>query len=188
MPKEIKKRTHVASSVALFSRNPRAAESEDVRALRRILKETHTDTVIQSISDSLTTTTPENLRALKDILGTLFEAPQHCVRCHVSYTQSENNYTACEVMCDDEGEWHDAEDEELGFEDGYYVARCCHRTYGQWESPHNVCFTSRHTSNPQGIRYYKGLAGYNVGDEGLNFTSRKMVFTCYYNGCNLAST
>ena len=91
-------------------------------------------------------------------------------------------------MCDEDGEWRDAEEEELAFWDGYYTVRCYHRIFGEWDSPRNVCFKRRHTSNPKEVKYHIGQGEYYDGDEKLNFTSRNRVLTCCYKGCKPVST
>ncbi|KAF8601692.1 hypothetical protein BDV93DRAFT_524631 [Ceratobasidium sp. AG-I] len=156
MPKETKKRNHVPSTTAYPARKAPPAEGDRVKTLRMILNICTGDAIAKTISDSLASATPENLRALRETLGPLFEEashPLHCVRCHRSFIQSGNHKEACLVKCHYDPEWN----QEGTMEDeGYYEMMCYGKTFTKYERPDNVCFKTLHTTNPKEVEYRKG--------------------------------
>lgn len=168
-----------------MSKKIKPVESEDAKLLRNLLKLTTGDSIAKTISDSLTTTSPENLRALKEVLGPLFEEalkPLHCVRCHLQYIQSGNHDKACLVKCHDDPMWNqeDRHDEE----DGYYEMICCGKTFEEFEDPDDICFKTSHTTNSKEVIYRKGKQ--EDKKAGLDLSGVNDVVTCRVNGCKTA--
>lgn len=178
-----RKRNRVASGGASTSKKPRAVESEDVKALKKLFKQSTPDAITKTISDSFKTASPENIQALREILSPLFQAsstPLHCVRCHKKYLESGNHKNACVVECDEDADF--TRDYHNGSE-GYYTKSCCGGTFreGEEDDEDGICFTTWHTTNPKEVEYHEGEE--EDEEEGLNLEGSRRVVTCRVNGC-----
>ncbi|KAF8598247.1 hypothetical protein BDV93DRAFT_512672 [Ceratobasidium sp. AG-I] len=186
MPKEVKKRTRVASGGPSTMKKTHPVESDDAKALRKLFKQSTPNAIANTISNSFKSGPPEHLRVLREILGPLFEAASpslHCVRCHTEYVQSGNHKNACVIMCDDDAEF--THDYHNGSE-GYYTKFCCEETWREGEEPDDdVCFTTWHTTNTKEVEYRRGVK--EDEEEGLNLMGSQMVVTCRVNGCDSIS-
>ncbi|KAG9119447.1 hypothetical protein FRC07_005527, partial [Ceratobasidium sp. 392] len=153
--------------------------SSDGRLLTRIVSKTQTTTLQQTLLSSITTAPPSDLEALKRILGPLVTSalnPLHCVRCHKSYVEQENNYRSCEIP-HLEPDYVDSEpsSDDLDFEtdeDDCYGSRrdkgesmkypCCgerfrERYFGGVDNGEGrACVSTKHTTNPKEVEYYVG--------------------------------
>ncbi|KAF8601682.1 hypothetical protein BDV93DRAFT_545750 [Ceratobasidium sp. AG-I] len=183
MPKEVKKRSRVASGgpSAPKPREPRAVESEDVKALRKLFKQSTPDAIATTLSNSFKDAAPEHLQALRALLVPLSLSasnPLHCVRCHETYVQSGNNKNACVIMCDDDGDFE--RDYHNGSE-GYYTTSCCGRTFDEDDVEAGTCLSTSHTTNPHEVSYREGEE--EDVEEGLNLGGSRMIYTCRINGC-----
>lgn len=164
-------------------RQSRPAESDDVKALRKLFKQSTADAIANTISSSFKTAPPEHIRVIKAILGPLFEAAStslHCVRCHAEYLQSGNHKDACVIKCNEDAEF---ERSYHNGSEGYYTSYCCDKTWSEGDEPDSdICFTAWHTTDPTKVSYRMGVK--EDKEEGLDLMGSKMVVTCRKNGCN----
>lgn len=173
-------RSRVASGGPSTSRGARPTESEDAKALRKLLKQSNGDAVYKTITESLGMASPEDLRALRTILAPLFKAsstPLHCVRCHKTYVESGNHKKACVIECEEDPEYTQ---EYHNGEEGYYKTSCCGRKFYEGDEP-DFCFKTSHTTDPKAVSYCEGEK--EDEEEGLDLRGRKNVVTCRVNDC-----
>ncbi|KAF8598241.1 hypothetical protein BDV93DRAFT_547500 [Ceratobasidium sp. AG-I] len=180
MPKEVKKRAHIASGGPYTSKEPHSVE-DDVKALRKLFEQSTPRAVINAITDSFETAAPEHLRGLREILSPLFKSastPLHCVRCHKTYVQSGNHKNACVIECVDGAdyirEWYNGED-------GYYKKDCCETIFTEVEGHDDICLPDWHTTDPMDVSYCEGTV--EDSEEGLDVEGSRLIMTCRLKGC-----
>ncbi|KAF8598069.1 hypothetical protein BDV93DRAFT_526962 [Ceratobasidium sp. AG-I] len=150
---------------------------EDKKQLRALFKQGDESTIMAVLAASLDTASAEELRVLGGLLGDAlnsFEPKLHCVRCHESYLESENNRAACKILYSDpEGVAQDRYDELWqGFD-------CCGEDF---DENNEFCTVDRHTVREEVVAYY--------GDEGVDednehFAMNENVVRCEDKGCDL---
>lgn len=177
-----KKRSRAVITSAPLSKNNLEAERDDVTALRKFLQQSTVDAIARTILDSLKIATPENVQSLKEMLGPLFEDasnPLHCGRCHFQFVKSDNHDEACLVKCHDDPEWVP---DGYGDDGGYYEMMCCGKTFTEFDNPGEICFKTRHTTNPKNVRYREDKK--EDKKEGLDLSGMNDVIS-RVNGCKL---
>ncbi|KAG8742082.1 hypothetical protein FRC10_002018 [Ceratobasidium sp. 414] len=166
-------------SAAGPSKKPHSPLSPDAALLTRIIKNTGQPILQQTLLSSVTRASPSDLDVLKRMLGPLVTAalnPLHCVRCHKSYVEQENNYRSCEIPhvepedVDSEPSSDDYDYE--SDEDGYYGDSdrkggmmkfpCCGERFREADEDKQMkepCVSKKHTTNPKEVEYYVGPVG-----------------------------
>ncbi|QRV85226.1 hypothetical protein RhiJN_27333 [Ceratobasidium sp. AG-Ba] len=180
-----------------------AALSPDARILARILKKTESTVIQNTLLSSISTASPAHLDALKQLLGPLVTSalnPLHCVRCHKSYFENENNYTSCVIphydseyaanfnSSSDDYDEHSSDDYNWGHPDGERMKFvCCGETFREKEGEEAQlpCIREKHTTDPKQVDYYVDPFAREQSDrkfrkyEALN----PNVVTCEEEGC-----
>lgn len=115
------------------------------------------------------------------MLGPLFKDasnPVHCVRCYLKFVKSGNHDEACLVKCHDDPEWVRGGYGDVG---GYYEMMCCGKTFTEFDNPGDICFRTRHTTNPKDVAYREGKQ--EDKNDGLDLLGANDVVACRVNGC-----
>ncbi|KAF8598237.1 hypothetical protein BDV93DRAFT_561499 [Ceratobasidium sp. AG-I] len=169
MPKEVKKRTHAASAgpSSLKPKKPVVAESEEVKALRKLFKQSTPDAIATTLTNSFKSASPEQLETLR--------SPW------TKYVQSGNHENACVIECDGDTDFD--YDYHNGCE-GYYTTTCCGVKYEEGDEPDGPCLSTWHTTNPHQVSYKDGDG--DDEEEGLDLEGSRMIVTCRVNGCKPA--
>ncbi|KAG9120695.1 hypothetical protein FRC07_003702 [Ceratobasidium sp. 392] len=149
---------------------PRPILSPDAQFLLDAVLKSEEKALRQALAKSITDASPAHLVAYKELLGsfaTSVRTPLHCVRCHASYIELENNARACgvphkkqvyfDIEVDDlSSDGEDARNADLS---QMMVFRCCgtrfhedmcsERDFKEWK-----CIQGRHTTNPEEVKYF----------------------------------
>ncbi|KAG9077356.1 hypothetical protein FRC06_008962 [Ceratobasidium sp. 370] len=150
--------------------NPISDLSPDAKQLFQIVTKSHEPALRLALSRSILSATPSDLVAYKKFLGSLVTAaqnPLHCVRCHASYVEHENNTRSCKIP-HDEPEYigDDVSDDYLnsdpescdsrGDEQPLVRYPCCGRRMGEDDADYNreMCIGLMHTTDPTRVDYY----------------------------------
>jgi hypothetical protein len=119
--------------------------------------------------------TAAQFKTLSEILSPLAAAtsvPKHCVRCHESFYENENNPKACAIRHNDDADGGERDDYDVDVV--YLTLTCCDMEFELDEGePEGFCYETTHTANPDEVEYYDEFDG-----EG-----NKHVVTCKQKGC-----
>ncbi|KAF8598066.1 hypothetical protein BDV93DRAFT_526960 [Ceratobasidium sp. AG-I] len=149
---------------------------EDTKTIRALLKQADESTIVESLVESLEMASAEEVKILKGLLdGALdnFEPELHCVRCHESFLESENESDSCEIThSDPQGSAQDPYDE---YWQGF---TCCGEDF---DKKSKICVTDWHTVHEEDVVYY--------GDEGVDnddeyYGQNENVVRCDEEGCD----
>ncbi|KAG8698784.1 hypothetical protein FRC08_005700 [Ceratobasidium sp. 394] len=122
------------------------------------------------LAKSILTATPSDIVAYKKFLGSLVpasQAPLHCVRCHESYVEYENNSRSCKILHDN---WEylgdDASEDYLcsdlescdseGEPQPLVRYLCCGQRMREDQADYNreMCIQEKHTTDPTKVDYF----------------------------------
>ncbi|KAG8716822.1 hypothetical protein FRC09_015153 [Ceratobasidium sp. 395] len=149
---------------------PKPTISPDAQFLLDAILKTEEKALRQGLAKLIMEASPTRLSAYKELLGpfaTSVRTPLHCVRCHASYIELENNTKACgvphkkpvrfDIGVDDlSSDGEDARNADLN---QMMVVRCCgirfhddmllEPDFKEWK-----CIQGRHTTNPEEVKYF----------------------------------
>ncbi|KAG8686937.1 hypothetical protein FRC08_012253 [Ceratobasidium sp. 394] len=218
MPSHIKKRKTSAAGPSGSSKKTQPTLSPEAELLTRIIKKTEQPILQQTLISSIARASPPDLDAFKRILGPLVTAalnPLHCVRCHKSYVEQENNYRSCEIPHDepedvdsepssDDYDYEDDDDDYYGYgnrKGGMMKFPCCGERFREADEDKRMqepCVSKKHTTNPKEVEYYVGPVEFPPKPKNgpIDFGRRYKryegqnphVITCQEAGCASASS
>ncbi|KAG8759874.1 hypothetical protein FRC12_009676 [Ceratobasidium sp. 428] len=173
MSHNLQKRKHnpSGSSTAKKQKATKPTPSPDVQLLTRIITKTEQPLLQRTLLASITSASQPDLDALKRIFGPLVasaQTPLHCVRCHKSYLENENNHRSCviehhdtEYVADcptssDDDEYDSDNDYNWGHPRGQLMKfTCCgERVREKDENKAGPCIQMKHTTDPKEVEYY----------------------------------
>ncbi|KAG8742092.1 hypothetical protein FRC10_002028 [Ceratobasidium sp. 414] len=144
--------------------------SPDAKQLLKIVTKSEEPALRMALSRSLLSATPSDLVAYKKFLGSLVTAaqtPLHCVRCHASYVEHENNSGSCKIphdepeyIGDDVSDDYPLSDLESCDSRGDHqpLVRypCCGQRMREDEADYNgeMCVEIWHTTDPKKVEYF----------------------------------
>jgi hypothetical protein len=145
--------------------------------LQALLEAANPEYVHKTLLSALPKTSAGEVDMLSTILSPLASAATtklHCVRCHKSYFEHDNNTKACRITHDGraEGVWNDDYDEDAMVEE-----RCCGLVYAEDDVPSKWCIVREHTTKVEEVNYYD--EDKEDDDEEMNM----LVVTCAQKGC-----
>ncbi|KAG9123130.1 hypothetical protein FRC07_000198 [Ceratobasidium sp. 392] len=191
--------TSAESSRTKQQRLPNTAQDYDL--LHKIIAKSDQSALRKALTAAVDSASPSELQLFKKFLGSLVtwaRNPRHCVRCHESYIEGENNEQACQIQHDEEVYCGDnvsddyphleAESVNIGNE---YCERmrypCCGERWREGNlkvEPSGICIQTRHTIDPTKVHYYQNEEVDEWADRDIRWRNKNSnVVTCEENRC-----
>ncbi|KAG9122819.1 hypothetical protein FRC07_000636 [Ceratobasidium sp. 392] len=187
------------SSRTKLQRLPNTAQDYDL--LHKIIAKSDHSALRKALTASVDSASPSELQAFKKFLGPLVawaRNPRHCVRCHKSYIEGENNEQACQIRHDKDvycgenvSDDYPYSETETVNSDNEYCERMRYPCCGERWRPNNlktepsqICLQARHTADPTKVHYYWNEAVDRWADREIRYSNKNSnVIPCEENGC-----